>query len=259
MTQPLDTAALLADLAAYWRNPEPDLIGRVPSGPIAGSEWDQPIPEGIENPYWQVIRQLPLDNTSLHFGPRPEPVIYVHRPSTNSMVADRGTLCATYAWAICSPGDITWMKSILGGRGVVEPGAGSGYWAWQLRQAGVDVAAYDPYEVEDNPYTLREWTTVLRDGHGAPAHHPDRALFLCWPDYDNPWAAHSLASYRGDLLIYAGEGEGGCCADDSFFKLLDAEWEPVSESPHHVSYWAIHCCLTAYRRLTTCDLGVPSK
>ena len=99
-----------------------------------------------------------------------------------------------------------------------------------------------------NKFARREWTTLLRDDHAAPKHHPDRALFLCWPSYAEPWAAQALACYTGDMLIYAGEGEGGCTADDEFFRLLDAEWEEIGDSPAHISYWGIHCYLTAYRR-----------
>lgn len=106
-----------------------------------------------------------------------------------------------------------------------------------MRQGGIDVVAYEPLELADNKYALREWTALLRDGHHAPKRHPDRALFLCWPSYDDPWAAHALACYEGDLLIYCGEPEGGCCADDDFFQLVDAEWDEAGSSPAHVSWW----------------------
>lgn len=66
-----------------------------------------------------------------------------------------------------------------------------------------------------------------------------------------PWAAAALNAYRGDLVIYAGEGPGGCCADDDFFDQLDTRWEPVAASPHHRTWWGIHCRLTAYRRAAT--------
>lgn len=247
---PLDAGAVLADLAAFWAAPEPAMLTGETPGRIAGSQWDQPVPDGTENPYWDIIRQLPLDESMLPWKVRPEPTVHVFTdgPERVRYFADRGALCATFSWSVCSPGDIAWMKGILGGRGVVEPGAGGGYWAWQMEQAGIDVAAYEPLEVGDNHYVRREWTTVLRDGHDAPRHHPDRALFLCWPSYSDPWAAQSLACYEGDLLIYAGEGEGGCTADDEFFGLLGAGWDEVGASPAHVSYWGIHCELTAWHR-----------
>ena len=285
----LDTATVLADLAEWWGDRKPSLphardmsmmtaeqqqevrageldgymtsmaayLGRNREARrIAGGEFDQQIPEGTLNPYWEIIRQLPLDNMPLPWHTRPEPMLHWfggdHLRDDYRLFADRFDMCGTYSWSICTPGDMTWMKEILAGRGVVEPGAGTGYWAWQMRQAGIDTVAYEPNEPgQGNGYARRTWTTVLPGDHTAPNHHPDRALFLCWPSYAEPWAAQALACYAGDMLIYAGEGHGGCTADDAFFELRDAEWEEISDSGLHVSYWGIHCYLTAYRRKGT--------
>jgi hypothetical protein len=278
-SEPLDTAALLKDLAGWWASIKPrlpaaadmsmmtaatatahrtavlgaymDRYRREVPLRIAGSEWDQPIPEGIQNPYWEVVRQLPLEDLpSAYSGWRPEPSTYylAGGADVRRVPADRFALCGTYSWSICSPGDIAWLKGILAGRGVVEPGAGTGYWAWQMEQAGISVAAYEPNPPGENHFAYRTWTTLLNDDHSAPKHHPDRALFLCWPNYGAPWAAQALSCYSGDMLIYAGEPEGGCTADDEFYRLLEAEWDEIEGCPSHVSYWGIHCYLTAYRR-----------
>lgn len=246
----LNGDALLAELAEFWANPERGKYSGTVPGRIAGSEWDQEIPAGVQNPYWEIIRQLPLDDMpAAPWRMRPEPATHVFTAHDMRYFADRFDLCATYSWAMCSPGDITWLKDVLAGRGVVETGAGTGYWAWQMEQAGIDIVAYDPNEQQEgNTFARRTWTTVLRDDHAASRHHPDRALFICWPSYADPWAAQSLASYAGDMLIYAGEGEGGCTADDEFFQMRDAEWDEIDTAPAHFSYWGIHCYLTAYRR-----------
>ena len=161
----------------------------------------------------------------------------------------RHSLTGLYSWAIPSPGDIAWIIGRAGGGGIVEPGAGGGYWAWQLTQAGADVIAYEPTDPADNKFVTGDgWHPVLRDDHGVTARHPDRSLLLCWPSYGEPWAAWSLAAYKGNQLFYVGESNGGCCADDDFFSLLNAEWEEVAECPAHVSYSGIHCFLTEYRR-----------
>ena len=267
---PLDTAVLLADIAAWWDGRKPDpaqaseyraaelgdyadaLAGWRDRAPrrIAGSEWDQQIPGGTQNPYWEVIRQLPLDPIPFPWQHYPEPTLHWMGGDREDLkyFADRFAICPTYSWSICTPGDITWLGKILEGRGVVEAGAGTGYWAWQMEQAGISVAAYEPNLPGENGFARREWTTILRDDYSAVKHHPDRALFLCWPSYDDPWAAQALSCYAGDLLIYAGEGEGGCTADDEFFRLLEAEWDKVDCSARHVTYWGIHDYLTAYRR-----------
>lgn len=272
--EPLDGAALLANLAAWWATHElsaprpPDLpmpatgagmlaymaARRESPERIAGGKWDQPVPEGTQNPYWEIIRQLPLDpGPSLPWHHGPEPVLHWMGSGREdfTMFADRFAICPTYSWGICSPGDIAWLKDVLGGRGVVECGAGGGYWAWQMRQSGIDAVAYDPNAAgPGNCFVRRTWSTVVPGDQSASRHHPGRALFLCWPSYADPWAAQSLACYTGDLLVYCGEGEGGCTADYSFFRLLDAEWEEVADSAAHVSYWGIRDRLTAYRRKT---------
>jgi hypothetical protein len=247
---PVDATEVLAALTAWWENPQPNRYsGRIP-GRIASGPYDQGIPEGTSNPYWEIIRQLPLDDLPTPWSTRPEPSTYFFGPDDSFRVfTDRDALCATFSWAIPSPGDIAWIRDRLDGRGIVEPGAGAGYWAWQLTQAGVDVVAYEPEHPDDNKFVTGEgWYPVLRDDHGVTAKHPDRSLLLCWPSYDQPWGAWALAAYRGDQLFYVGEGEGGCCADDSFFELLDAEWEEAGDCAAHISFWGIHCYLTEYRR-----------
>jgi hypothetical protein len=37
-------------------------------------------------------------------------------------------------------------------------------------------------------------------------------------------AADALQAYRGDLLLYVGEGRGGYNADRRFFDALEARW-----------------------------------
>jgi hypothetical protein len=250
--QPVDADRVLADLAAYWADPEPSRFTWEVPGRIAGGPHDQLVPAGTSNPYWEIIRQLPLNDLQPPWKNQPEPVTHLFTGGGARAgvryFPGRHALCASYSWSIPSPGDIAWMKGILGGRGVAEIGAGGGYWAWQLQQAGIDIVAYDPREVADNSeYTCREWTTVLRDDHSAAARHPDRALFLCWPTMGDPWAARALDRYPGDLLIYA--AMRGCCAGEEFYQLLDSGWEDIGDSPWHVSFEGINCWLTAYRRL----------
>ena len=266
-TRPVEPDAVLAALAAYWSSPAPArFTNRVP-GKIAGSPHDQLVPAGAENPYWEIVRQIPLDTIGSPWRSRPEPDAYFFdlRDPAPLLLKDaqptvRHALCATFSWSIPSPGDIAWITSRLGGKGIVEPGAGGGYWAWQLTQAGADVIAYDPHEAgsDGNSFAAREWHPVLRGDHDAVKAHPDRAMLLCWPSYAQPWASWALSSYRGDQIFYAGEGEGGCCADDAFFELLGAEWEEVGDCPAHVSFGGIHCYLTEYRRRESRCGGSPA-
>lgn len=255
------TLELIAELKASWEQPNAgrNLVSDKPLVPLARTPQDQTVPPGIAHPQWEIVRWLPaappwygggmleLDGAPTEFAGG--------LGRFYELGAGRVTLAKRYAWSIISPGDVQWMVDQLDGRAVVEVGAGTGYWAWQLEQAGVDVAAYDPHPPgPDNNYCKHgPYTTVLQDGAEAAAHHPDRALLMVWPPYDGEHARHALSVYRGDLLLYAGEGWGGCTADDGFYELLNAEWTEVGESPHHVTWQGIHCSLTAYRRTSTLE------
>lgn len=208
---------------------------------IAGSAHDQTTPDGVDNPYWEIIRHLPsIDDRWDGITPYSHPT---------GLDLGRHELVTRYSWSIPSPGDITWMRDQLDGRSLVEVGAGSGYWAWQAQQAGIDVVAYEPNEPANNKFVDgREYVTLRRDDHAAAGRHPDRALMLCWPSYSTSWAAEALAAYKGDTLIYMGESGGGCCADDDFFEAVGKEWTGIGSSPHHITWWGIHDRMTAYRR-----------
>jgi hypothetical protein len=127
--------ALLASLAEYWENPQPNRYSHRIPGRIAGSQHDQAAADGTANPYWEIVRQMPLDTMGLSWNsgrPAPDPY-FMHE---GRYLADRNSLCSAYSWSIPSPGDIAWITGRLAGRGGVEPGAGGGYWAWQLARAG---------------------------------------------------------------------------------------------------------------------------
>jgi hypothetical protein len=73
---------------------------------------------------------------------------------------------------------------------------------------------------------------VNRGGTRAAALHPDRTLFLCWPPYGRPVASVALRRYLGAggrTVAYVGEHEGGCCADEAFFPLLEQSFKCEAE------------------------------
>lgn len=228
--------------------------------PIIGTVWDQVPAPGAQNPYWEIVRHMPARADWHGAGRSPEGYwvgdVQVIRRSHDAGL-DRTSLCARYAWSIPSPGSVAWIANLAGERGVVEIGAGSGYWAWQLSQASVDVVAYDPHPVgEDNKFAKRGPYYPVRIGdESAAADHGDRALMLCWPSYCTDFAEQAVRAYPGDLLVYIGEGHGGCCADDGFFKLLDEEWDEIGSRSLHVTFSGIHCRLTAYSRRTSTGQG----
>jgi len=118
----------------------------------------------------------------------------------------RQELVAKYAWAIPSQEAV---ELLVRHSPLVEMGAGTGYWAWLVRQAGGDVLAFDRYPPPDRRNRWhagrQPWTEVKPGGARLLAKHPDRTLFLCWPPEDEPMGIDSVRAYRGDTVIFAGE------------------------------------------------------
>ena len=133
----------------------------------------------------------------------------------------RTPLCKKYAWAIPTEEAIAAVADLSP---IVEIGAGNGYWAQLIRQAGATVHAYDNMSWHDQvqqlhsevligtPQTLKYYTSMW-------------TLFLCWPPYSSRMAYECLRLYRGNTIVYVGEGEGGCTGDDRFHQKLQKKWE----------------------------------
>lgn len=112
-------------------------------------------------------------------------------------------------------------------RGVVELGAGTGYWARLLYERGVDVIAYDvsPPPSSDNQWFagVTPWYPVAHDDGLVVSEHADRTLLLVWPTRDESWAARAAIEFHeagGRSLVYVGEGPGGPTGDDELHALL---------------------------------------
>lgn len=107
---------------------------------------------------------------------------FVHVDDEN-VVRDRHRLVEKYSWAIPSPAAIYEMARVVHENnlnGIIEIGAGNGYWAYCLNQVGVDVIAVDSGETHTS-FKSKHWHPIIKGGPPHAAKHPDRALFLCWP------------------------------------------------------------------------------
>jgi hypothetical protein len=153
--------------------------------------------------------------------------------------------CATYAFAVPTEEALAAIAAVSPA-GVVEIGAGSGYWAALLRDRGVLVEAYDIAPepppaggmragggVPDrgyNQYTRTSWGGVQPGPATSAARHPGLTLLLCWPPEHDSTARQALESYRGDTLVYVGElNNDRDFADEEFFALLRSGWEMTAE------------------------------
>ena len=148
----------------------------------------------------------------------------------------RKRLVSAYAFAVPSRAV---LEAIAIHGPVVEMGAGTGYWAWLLRQLGVSVIAYDR-----NASAPPSWSEVLHGdaqsvlSDSESAVH-QRALFLCWPplgeaQQERPEASSSspgladeaLALYQGAIVHSVGEWRGRT-GSPLFHDTLERDWQLI--------------------------------
>jgi len=132
-----------------------------------------------------------------------------------------------YAWAI--PNDDALLE-IAKYTPVVEIGAGTGYWAWLLRQLGVDILAFDknpPNQTSKSQFhpNADTWTEVLSGDESVLDPIDNRTLFLCWPPSNHPMAFDTLSRFRGSTFLFVGEDWPRCTTgNEDFFRLLTRDW-----------------------------------
>lgn len=191
---------------------------------------------GLENPYLELVLELG------------GPSVYDqwHVAFDDAMGLARTKLVKHFAWAVPDEPAL----ELVGATGkVVEIGAGGGYWASLLHNRGVEVHAYDPEPGQSN-YSTFLWRRVLEGKAEPAADHPDCTLFLCWPSYSSGFATEALDRYTdagGKRVAYVGEYEGGCCADDDFFRTLGKQYREA-ELSYIPQYPGIHDYLTIWNR-----------
>jgi len=117
----------------------------------------------------------------------------------------------------------------LQGQRVLDAGSGTGYLAYRLAEAGIDVLACDIEDYnahrEVEPRSRRWKLDVQGDALDLLPGFFD-VILLSWPSFGTPFAAEVTRRLApGQLLFYLGERQGGCTANDDFFiSLRGAQW-----------------------------------
>lgn len=173
------------------------------------------------------------------------------------LYAARDACIKKYGFAILTDAAIESLRPFAP---FVEIGAGSGYWAYELQKAGIDVVATDPFApgTKKQHYGFEKAWTELKRMYASTAarQYPDHTLLICWPNYRCQWATNVLKAYQGRYVVYVGEGYGGCTANDAFYEELNGkfetsgEWEEIEEIA--IPQWSgIHDDVRVYRRQDT--------
>lgn len=208
----------------------------------------------VDNPYWDEVQpylatdpwcgRKVIDTYGMYSQPRFEGF------ADRALMRER--LVGQYAWTVTDPDTVEFVAAHAGSN-IVDPLAGSGYWAHVLRQHGASVAAYDlnPPSAGGNHWHkagIEHVPVKQGDGPAVASAYPHRSLLLAWPPYDQPTGADILSAFAGQRVIYIGEGDGGCCGDDAMFTAFRTGWREVAERVP-VQWDGIHDFVTVYDRI----------
>lgn len=131
---------------------------------------------------------------------------------------------------------------------LLEIGAGSGYWTYELQNYGVDVIATDSHSeafgwFQSGTSIRGRWKKTFvnvekLEAVDAVRKYPNRNLLVVWPSYGESWAADALDTFTGQVVVYMGEW-GSACAEDRFFDQLDQRFsdQVYVRMPH---FWGLY-------------------
>lgn len=128
---------------------------------------------------------------------------------------------------------------------VLEVGSGTGYLAKTLEDQSIDITA-----VDNVAKSYRFEQTYKRDfSCDAVELLPGdyQAVLMCWPCLNSDFAMRVAQAMKpGQILVYQGEGPGGCTASDDFFDYIRSDaWIRLHEpeealNDNHVQFVGIH-------------------
>ena len=170
-------------------------------------------------------------------------------PAQTAMYRLRETFIRTYGFPVITPEAVQAIRQHLSGGPVLEVGAGNGYLAHRLQQAGVNVLPTDAHTLPNNPYQLgrQEYTAVLQtDAQEAIAEFPEMDLLWSWPSPE-PTSGEALRRFAGTNLVYIGEQDDGCTGGELFRQVLEERFEPV-EYVSLPNFPPVHDEVGIYRR-----------
>jgi len=143
----------------------------------------------------------------------------------------RTAAVAHFSWAVPTLPIIMEMAAFSSRSGIVEIGAGLGYWSKLLQTVGADIRAVDNHsEIRGMDGEARSLFFTVENADGrdfiANGKAEKRTLFFCWPR-GSFGAEKGFPGYSGDRVVFVGAETGDCTADISEDLVNTGEWEVV--------------------------------
>lgn len=141
----------------------------------------------------------------------------------------RDTYIHQYGFYIVSEGFIENTVNYFGKSKILEVGAGSGFLSACLQKSGIEVVPTDAHLI-NNSYGFKTLHTEIVEEDSVKFLKNNKKYFdvvlMSWPNYSSSFAYNIVKNMdSGQILIYIGEGYGGCTGDDKFFEYMEKNTE----------------------------------
>lgn len=152
----------------------------------------------------------------------------------------------TFSWAIPS---LEALLEIAKYKNIIEIYSGTGYWAYLLSKLDVNIKCFDNFSwfhyKENNNFG--KYYKVENINNYSLSSFENCNLMISWPPYGDTKCLKYLKEIKPQILIYIGEGIGGCNAFDQFFHYVEKFYD--EEKYVKIPQWSgIHDYLIIYKR-----------
>lgn len=136
-----------------------------------------------------------------------------------------------FSYSIPTLEALTKIKKFVGNKTISEFMSGTGYWSFLLQQIGCKIIPSD-IVVKKTKYRMdgeKNFIKLKRINIGTIKRlTKNNAIMLSWIPYMSYIANNILNLMHSEQkLILIGEEQGGCCANDNFFEILDKEFNLI--------------------------------
>ena len=197
-------------------------------------------PKGIDTE--QHVRTL----NELELKPRTGRV--ANPADVKNMFEQRCAYIQEYGFPIITAETASELYGLLKDQKTVDLGCGAGYLTYCLSRLGCDIIGVDNFSRSYSEYSKGKSFEGSKWHKSAPDRFKDASytdpsflatlpdydvVIMSWPDYLRDYTEVPLRHMKkGQVLIFEGEPQGGCCATDEYFNILKKEFkelEAVSE------------------------------
>lgn len=126
------------------------------------------------------------------------------------------------SWAVPNQDFIKTCQEFVDDDSILSIGSGRSFIEKLFLLKKIKVHPTDNYKWQMNGHFCK--VEKINHKNAIKKYSDANVLMLIWPPHSDPMASESLKLFKGNKVIYVGEGIGGCTANNKFFDLLNKEW-----------------------------------